>query len=167
MIIVHYDSLVTMAEGMRGRARSLADAQGYFLLLLTLSVLFHFLLPIRVILQVPWTFFGIPVIGSGLVMAFWSRSLFIRNRTTLSPYESPGFLITTGPFRISRNPVYLAMAAILFGSAIVMGTLVTFIFPVLFIAIAGTLFIPDEEQELEKKFGEEYREYRGRVRRWI
>lgn len=143
------------------------DAQGYFLLLLSLSVLFHFVFPIRIILQAPFTFSGILVVGSGLILAFRSRALFLEKRTTLSPYESPGFLITTGPFRISRNPVYLAMAAILFGSAMVMGTLVTFVFPVLFIAIAGTLFIPDEEQDLEKKFGEEYRKYRRRVRRWI
>jgi protein-S-isoprenylcysteine O-methyltransferase Ste14 len=85
----------------------------------------------------------------------------------MSPYESPEVLITTGPFRISRNPVYLAMEAILFGSAVVMGTLVSFLFPVLFIAIIEVLFIPDEERRLEELFGGEYREYKRRVRRWV
>jgi protein-S-isoprenylcysteine O-methyltransferase Ste14 len=156
-----------MAEGIRETARSLADGQGYFLILLVLSVLGHVVFPIRVVLSAPYTFSGILFIGAGLFLAARSRSLFLENRTTMSPYESPGFLITTGPFRFSRNPAYLAMAAILFGSAVVMGTLVTFVFPILFIAVTELLFIPDEEEALEKKFGKEYRQYRERVRRWI
>ena len=96
-----------------------------------------------------------------------ARTLFLRNRTTLSPYESPVVLITTGPFSISRNPVYLAMAAMLFGSAVVMGTILPFVFVVLFIAIIEVLFIPDEERMLEEIFGEEYREYKRDVRRGV
>jgi protein-S-isoprenylcysteine O-methyltransferase Ste14 len=156
-----------MAEGIRKKARSLADGQAYFLILLILSILSHFVFPVRGVLHPPFTFFGIIIIGFGFVMAFWSRSLFLKNTTTLSPYESPTFLITTGPFRISRNPVYLAMAAILFGSAVLLGTLVPFVFTVLFIVIIGTLFIPDEEQSLETLFGGEFREYKKTVRRWI
>jgi protein-S-isoprenylcysteine O-methyltransferase Ste14 len=156
-----------MATGLRERARRLADGQGYFLLLLALSIVSHFVFPVRVLLQPPFTFIGFPIIGAGLFLAFWCRTLFLRNRTTLSPYESPVVLITTGPFRFSRNPVYLAMAAVLFGSAVVMGTLVAFVFPVLFIAIIELLFIPDEERRLEEIFGEEYREYKLRVRRWV
>lgn len=85
----------------------------------------------------------------------------------MSPYESPAVLLTTGPFRFSRNPAYLAMAAILFGSAVVMGTLVSFAFPVLFVLIIELLFIPDEERRLEEIFGGRYREYKRKVRRWI
>lgn len=59
------------------------------------------------------------------------------------------------------------MTAMLFGSAVVMGTLITFIFTVLYILIIDTLFIPDEEQRLENIFGMEYREYKKKVRRWI
>jgi len=144
-----------------------ADGQGYFLLLLALSIVSHFVFPVRVLLQPPFTFIGILIIGAGVLLALWSRALFLRNRTPLSPYESPAVLITTGPFRFSRNPVYLAMAAILFGSAVVMGTLVSFVFPVLFIVIIELLFIPDEERRLEEIFGEEYREYMRKVRRWV
>lgn len=156
-----------MEDGIRQKARSLADGQGYFLILLVLSVLFHLVVPVRVVLHAPITFFGIIIIGIGLVIAIRCRSLFLQNRTTLSPYESPAFLITTGPFRISRNPVYLAMAAILFGSAVVMGTVVPFVFTGLFILIMDLLFIPDEEERLETIFGKEYRDYKKRVHRWI
>ena len=156
-----------MATGLRKKARAAADGQGYFLLLLLLSVLSHFVFPGGVILQAPFTWSGFLVIGAGIFLAFRCRSLFLRNRTTLSPYESPSVLLTTGPFRFSRNPVYLAMVAILFGSAVVMGTITPFLFPVLFIVIIEVLFIPDEERMLEEGFGREYREYKREVRRWI
>jgi protein-S-isoprenylcysteine O-methyltransferase Ste14 len=156
-----------MAEGIRQKARSLADGQGYFLILLVLSVLFHLTVPVCVLLHAPFTFSGIIFMGLGLVTAIRCRSLFLQNRTTLSPYESPACLITTGPFRLSRNPVYLAMAVILFGSAVVMGTLAPFVFTGLFIVIMDLLFIPDEEERLEKIFGREYRDYKKNVRRWI
>jgi protein-S-isoprenylcysteine O-methyltransferase Ste14 len=156
-----------MAAGLREKARLVADGQGYFLLLLVLSIVSHFVIPARVILHAPFTWAGILIIGAGLYLAFRCRALFLQNRTTLSPYESPAVLITTGPFRISRNPVYLVMAVILFGSAVVMGTLVPFLFPVLFIVIIELLFIPDEEQRLEEIFGEKYREYKREVRRWV
>jgi len=59
------------------------------------------------------------------------------------------------------------MAAILLGVAVLLGTLVTFAFPVLFVMLIGFLIIPGEERNLEKIFGEQYREYKKRVRRWI
>ena len=156
-----------MADGLWERARTLTDGQGYFLFLLTLSILFHLVVPVRVVLDAPFTFTGILIIGLGLMVAFQCRSLFLQNRTTLSPYELPAFLITTGPFHVSRNPVYLAMAAMLFGSAVVMGTPVPFIFTGVFILIMDLLFIPGEEERLETIFGKEYRDYKKRVRRWI
>jgi len=156
-----------MAMGLRDKARSIADGQGYFLVLLILSIASHFIFPVRVVLHSPFTWTGILIIGASLYLAFRCRALFLQNRTTLSPYESPTVLITTGPFCISRNPAYLAMAAILFGSAVLMGTLVPFVFPVLFIVIIEVLFIPDEERRLEEIFGEEYREYKREVGRWV
>ncbi|HII99383.1 MAG TPA: isoprenylcysteine carboxylmethyltransferase family protein [Methanoregula sp.] len=156
-----------METGLRKKVRLLADGQGYFLILLILSITSHFVFPVRVLLQPPVTWSGFFIIAAGMLLASRCRSLFLRNRTTMSPYESPVVLITTGPFRFSRNPAYLAMAAILFGSAVLMGTLVPFVFPVLFIAIIEVLFIPYEERVLEKNFGEEYREYTRGVRRWV
>jgi protein-S-isoprenylcysteine O-methyltransferase Ste14 len=156
-----------MTTGLREKARRVTDGQGYFLILLILSIVSHFVFPAWVVLQAPLTFLGILIIGAGLLLAFLCRTQFLRNRTTLSPYESPVVLITTGPFRISRNPVYLAMTLILFGSAVVMGTLVPFVFTVLFIALIELLFIPDEERRLEELFGENYREYKRGVRRWV
>lgn len=71
------------------------------------------------------------------------------------------------PFSISRHPMYLGMASILLGITFILGTVVSFVFPVLFVVAMELLFIPHEEEDLERIFGERYREYWGRVRRWV
>jgi len=145
----------------------MADGQTYFLILLALSVWLNSAFPIQTVLYAPYTYFGIAFVGFGIAMCLWSRSLFLKGKTTLSPFESPTSLLTSGPFRISRNPIYLGMAAILLGTAVLLGTLVAFVFPVLFVIIIGALFIPREEQKLETVFGERYRKYTRTVRPWI
>jgi protein-S-isoprenylcysteine O-methyltransferase Ste14 len=145
----------------------MADGQDYFLILLILSVLLNFIFPFLAFLSPPFTYFGFLIIGFGFIMALWSRSLFLKNSTTLQLSEEPTSLVTSGPFRISRNPIYLGMASILLGVAVLMGTLVAFAFPVLFIMLIEFFIIPGEERKLEKLFGEPFREYKKSVRRWI
>jgi protein-S-isoprenylcysteine O-methyltransferase Ste14 len=145
----------------------MADGQDFFIILLVLSVLVNFIFPVVAFLSPPATYSGFLIIGFGLVLAFWSRSLFLKNATTLQPSEEPTSLVTTGPFRLTRNPIYLGMASILFGVAILFGTLVTLAFPVIFVMLIEFFIIPGEEQTLEKIFGEPYREYKKSVRRWI
>lgn len=145
----------------------MADGQDYFLLLLVLSVLLNFLFPVPAFLSPPLTYSGFLIIGFGLVLAFWSRSLFLLNSTTLQLYEEPTSLVTSGPFRMSRNPIYLGMASILLGVAVLQGTLVALTFPVIFVMVIEFFIIPGEERKLENLFGEQYREYKKSVRRWI
>ncbi|HSA38683.1 MAG TPA: isoprenylcysteine carboxylmethyltransferase family protein [Methanoregula sp.] len=145
----------------------MADGQDYFLILFVLSVLLNFLFPVPAFLSPPFTYTGFLIIGFGFVLALWSRSLFLRNATTLQIYEEPTSLVTSGPFRMSRNPIYLGMASILLGSAVVQGTLVALVFPVLFVMVIGFFIIPGEERKLENLFGEPYRQYKKSVRRWI
>ena len=145
----------------------MTDGQDYFLILLVLSVLLNFVFPVMVFLSPPSTYSGYLIIGFGLVLALWSRSLFLKNATTLQLSEEPTSLLTSGPFCISRNPIYLGMASILLGVAVVQGTLVALAFPVLFMTLIEFFIIPGEERKLEKIFGEPYREYKKSVRRWI
>ncbi len=145
----------------------MADGQDYFLILLIVSVLLNFIFPVPLFLSPPITYSGFLIIIFGLVLAFWSRSLFLRNSTTLQLSEEPTSLVTTGPFRYSRNPIYLGMASVLFGVAVLQGTLVAFAFPALFVMVIQFFIIPGEERKLENLFGELYREYKKSVRRWI
>jgi len=148
-------------------AGSMADGQDYFLTLLVLSVLMNFIFPVPVFLSPPFTYSGFLIIGFGFVLAFWTRSLFLRNSTTLQLSEEPTSLVTAGPFRYSRNPIYLGMASVLYGVAVLQGTLVAFAFPALFVMVIQFFIIPGEERKLENLFGETYREYKKSVRRWI
>lgn len=145
----------------------MADGQDYFLILLVLSVLLNYLFSGSTFLSPPSTYSGFLIIGFGFALALWSRSLFITNSTTLQPSEEPTSLVTAGPFRISRNPIYLGMAAILLGVAVFLGTLVPLVFPVIFVTLIEFFIIPGEERKLEKIFGEPYRDYKKSVRRWI
>ena len=145
----------------------MADGQDYFIILLVMSVLLNFVFPVPAFLSPPFTYSGFLIIGFGFVMALWSRSLFLKNSTTLQLYEEPTSLVTSGPFRLSRNPIYLGMASILLGVTVVQGTLVALAFPVIFVMVIEFFIIPGEEQNLEKIFGERYREYKKNVRRWI
>jgi protein-S-isoprenylcysteine O-methyltransferase Ste14 len=79
---------------------------------------------------------------------------------------SPAFLITGGPYAISRHPMYVGELALWLGWAILYGSI-----PVLIgFAVLGTvvaLLAPREERALEAKFGDVYRQYNGRVPRWL
>jgi protein-S-isoprenylcysteine O-methyltransferase Ste14 len=145
----------------------MADGQDYFLILLVLSFLLNFVLPVPAFLSPPATYFGFLIIGFGFVLALKSRSLFLKNATTLQLSEEPTSLVTSGPFCLSRNPIYLGMVSILLGVAVVLGTLVVLVSPVIFIMLIELFIIPGEERTLEKIFGEPYREYKKSVRRWI
>jgi protein-S-isoprenylcysteine O-methyltransferase Ste14 len=75
--------------------------------------------------------------------------------------------MTSGVFRISRNPMYLGMTLILFGVSILVGSLTAFVSPVAFFFISEHQFIPLEEKSMENVFGESYLDYARRVRRWF
>lgn len=93
--------------------------------------------------------------------------MFKKKKTTVKPFKKPTELIIIGPFKISRHPMYLGMVAVLLGVAILHGTLITLIFPVIFIVLSEKLFIPYEESNLKEVFGENYINYKNRVRRWL
>jgi protein-S-isoprenylcysteine O-methyltransferase Ste14 len=134
---------------------------------LLLSVGLHFALPVTRVIVSPYRYLGIVLIGFGVVVNLWTDSLFKKHKTTVKPYESPTHLEVSGPFRISRHPMYLGMVAILLGIAIALGSLVTFVFPIVFVILMETMFIPFEEKNLEEVFGRKYLDYKKNVRRWI
>ncbi|MGD8996491.1 MAG: isoprenylcysteine carboxylmethyltransferase family protein [Anaerolineae bacterium] len=85
----------------------------------------------------------------------------------MTPNQEIRHLVVTGPFRISRNPVYLSGVVVSLGIATLLGSLITFLFPVLLFLVLNTWYVPNEESRLHRVFGDEYLEYKQRVRRWI
>jgi len=139
----------------------------YFFILLFLSVAFHFIFPIIKLIYPPYTYLGFAFIALGVVLNIWADLLLKKKKTTVKPHEKPAHLITSGPFGISRNPQYLGFTAILLGVVILHGTLIMFLFPVVFVIIIETKFIPMEEKNLGSAFGRKCLEYKKNVRRWI
>ena len=88
-------------------------------------------------------------------------------QTTIRPDQAASVLVTTGPFRFSRNPMYLSLAILQLGVGIWMNSVwvVVSLIPVL--AWITSAVIAREEQYLARRFGPSYAEYRSRVRRWL
>lgn len=100
-------------------------------------------------------------------MNIWADNLFKEKNISVKPHEPPAELETSGPFRLSRHPMYLGMVLVLLGAAVLLGSLVTFIFPIAFVIAMNLMFIPLEEKNAEEIFGEKYLGYKRKVRRWV
>ena len=139
----------------------------YFYMFLLLLIGLHFVFPIKKIIFLPYSYLGIIFLVIGIILNIWSDYLLKKKKTTVKPYENPTELIVSGPFAVSRHPMYLGMMFILLGIAVFLGSLITFIFPPLFVILMEIMFIPFEEKNLEKIFGKKYLNYKKKVRRWI
>lgn len=139
----------------------------YFIVLLVLSILFNFIFPIQRIIFPPYNLIGIIVIFAGIVMTVFVNFLLLKNHTCINPHELPATMVTSGPFKYSRNPLYLGMTMALLGVGIILGSISPFIFSIIFILIINKFIIPMEEKNLENNFGVKYAEYKKKVRRWI
>jgi protein-S-isoprenylcysteine O-methyltransferase Ste14 len=136
-----------------------------FAVLAMLGLAFGF--PMRHGFLGPWRWVGLAPIAIGLGLGLWVASLFSRHGTTIKPGEVSSSLLTAGPFRFSRNPIYLGMVFLLIGTAIALDSLTPwFVIPV-FVALIAVNVIPVEESMLAEAFGDQYASYRTRVRRWL
>ena len=111
---------------------------------------------------------GVVLIAIGLGIAFWAVSLFRREGTEINPTsEANKKLVVAGPFRYTRNPMYLALVLFSLGIAFVAGSLPMFVVPVLVFATANFVHIPFEEAKMRRQFGQAFDDYTRRARRWI
>ncbi len=103
----------------------------------------------------------------GLFLLAWAVATFRRHNTTVNPYKAASALCTEGPFNFSRNPIYLGDWLVLVGVSLLMGSLWPLVFsPIIWIMLRFGV-IRHEETHLEATFGDAFREYKSRVRRWI
>lgn len=111
--------------------------------------------------------FGYLLIALGIFLPVWGAQIFKKKETNILPYKSPDKMVTQGPFRLSRNPMYLGMLLVLLGVAIRTGAAESFLFAALFFAVANWWYIPFEEVKMAKVFGQEFDDYKAKVRRWL
>jgi protein-S-isoprenylcysteine O-methyltransferase Ste14 len=139
----------------------------YFLAAILGEVLLHFLFPIHQVLAFPWRLLGLAFLAAGMVLNALADRSFKKHETTVKPFEESRALVTGGVFGISRHPMYLGMALMLLGLAALLGSAASFaVIPVFAVAL-DRIFIVQEERMLEETFGDRFRRYRTRVRRWI
>lgn len=107
------------------------------------------------------------IVLAGLGIILWPAAQFLLAHTGLKPFSKATVLVTTGLFRITRNPMYLGMVLMTIGAAAVFGSVGALLPVPLFVVIIERQFIRGEERFLEATFGDHYRAYRQRVRRWL
>jgi protein-S-isoprenylcysteine O-methyltransferase Ste14 len=138
-------------------------------LMVTLLVMtgLNFRLPILRFITPPYSYAGSVLVVIGTLMTGYAARLFAQAGTPLLPFERSTALVTRGPYRFTRNPMYVGLVLILLGVAILQGSLGAFLPIPLFIWIIRTSFILGEERFLENLFGNQYLDYKRSVRRWI
>ena len=107
------------------------------------------------------------MIGVSLALAVWAAVAFGRIRTTIIPRRPPSSLVTLGPYRHSRNPIYVADMGVLIGWALILGSPFALVLTAALPPILTRRFILQEEATLREAFGMTYEEYCERVRRWV
>jgi protein-S-isoprenylcysteine O-methyltransferase Ste14 len=111
-----------------------------------------------------WSFFGV---GAALVAL--GAFEFVKARTTVDPHrpQKATRLVTGGIYRLTRNPMYLGMLLMLVGGAFALAHPLALLPPPLFVLYMNRFQIGPEERFMGEKFGDEYRAFTERVRRWI
>lgn len=139
----------------------------YLLGSLILMSLLQYFLPLYQYLEPPLAYAGVIFVFPGIVISAVSADLFVKAETGLVPFEEATKLVTGGPYRYTRNPMYLGMFLMVFGVAFLMGSAGALIPLLVFILIIRYNFIAGEERFLESAFGQQYLDYKTKVRRWI
>jgi protein-S-isoprenylcysteine O-methyltransferase Ste14 len=127
----------------------------------------HFFLPVKIILKSPFLFIGLFLILLGVLVVIWAGIVFLHRYPPGMSVEDPIGLKTSGPYRFTRNPMYLGMLLIALGGSAGFGCVPVFLGPLIFWAVINYISIPLEEKKLEDAFGPQYREYKNSVRRWL
>tara|TARA_Y100000813_G_scaffold190839_1_gene167335 strand:+ start:226 stop:660 length:435 start_codon:yes stop_codon:yes gene_type:complete len=131
---------------------------------IVLQIILLFSFPISVDLS---SLLGLILILSGISLVFVSFRFMRKMKTTFIPDGTPEVLISSGPFKFSRNPIYLGMLTILVGVAFLMSSLSAIIIAFVFGTIINFTWIAHEEKKLHELFSEDWENYSSKVRRWI
>lgn len=110
---------------------------------------------------------GIAILIAGTALSTWAAWGFATAHTPIEPGRVSSTLLTRGPYRFSRNPIYAGMTLALVGWAGYLQQPATLLGAASFVVIIHVRFIRHEERMLHERFGDEYAAYRRQVRRWI
>jgi protein-S-isoprenylcysteine O-methyltransferase Ste14 len=118
--------------------------------------------------DLPGVAFAVGLIVAGIALSVSGAILFRREGTELNPTSTTNRkLVTSGPFRFTRNPMYAGLVVVTLGIAFWVGTWPMFLAPIATFATANWAHIPFEEAKMRRQFGADFQAYTRKVRRWI
>lgn len=139
----------------------------HFLVGLTTMILLNSFVPIGHWLVFPWRYTGIIIIVLGFSLAIGSGMFFRKFGTDPRPGNRAAVIVTNGPFRYTRNPMYFGYIIMLIGTSTLLGTLSPLIVIPIFFLILQTQFVFREEKWMAEWFGAPYLEYKKKTPRWL
>lgn len=139
----------------------------YFLLGIGAMLALHRFVPVARWVAEPWNALGAILVVAGLGLSIYAASLFRKRGTGIKPFSEATALVVEGPYRFTRNPMYLGLTIALAGVAILLGTATPWLVVPPFVWIITVQYVVKEEAMLRQRFGGEYEAFTRRVRRWI
>jgi len=148
-------------------ARARALPPSYVALAILAMAALRVIVPWRLLIPLPWALAGVVPLGVGVALNLVADAQLKRHGTTVKPFEESSALVTTGAYGICRHPMYLGATFILLGLGVILGCATPFVVIPVFVALIETRFVRVEEQMMEDRFGDAWRDYKARVGRWL
>lgn len=114
-----------------------------------------------------WGMLGAALAALAVVLLAWCSRLFQRHQTEIVPWKPTRVIVDYGPYGVSRNPIYVAFALFQLGLGLWADKLAVVLMTLPALVATHYLVVVREEAYLERKFGDAYRDYMRRVRRWV
>lgn len=156
-----------MREGQQDKANVIALPPFIYLGGLFLSLVLHLRKPLKLNLSFFRKRIAAFSIISGVILFSQAHRTMLAAGTNVNPQQPTTTIVTDGPFRFTRNPIYIAFSAIYIGLTMLLNTFWGLITLPLVLWIIKRGVIEREETYLEQKFGDTYRQYKNRVPRWF
>ena len=156
-----------MPEQKKDCANVMAFPPLVFAVILLAGMVLQFVCPLPLFHWHPSRWIGGVLAVVSAVLAKWGEIALRRAGTNVKPSEPTTAIVQGGPFRFSRNPLYLSLMMLYVGVSLMFNALMPILLLPLLVAVVHFGIVRREERYLETKFGEPYRHYRQKVRRWL
>ncbi len=138
----------------------------YFFVCIFWNIILYFLLPNFNIIPNMFSYLGLIFILLGLYLISSSYFIFKKHNTS-EKYLPSKYVVQSWVYKISRNPMYLWWLIFLLWFAVLLKNMIGLFSPVIFFLVINNMFIPYEEDKMEKELWEKYLKYKAKVRRWL